>query len=137
MDLCAGAATLVAGTPVQGDTSLSSNDLQFAANTCVPRNNAGPDDFYNVTVGVGQTLTATATPTGSSSFTDLALILLTSCTDLCCWANSDTGRGATPEVLTYTNATGSLQNLVLVVDTYDNGYGDSAGPYTLSIALAP
>jgi hypothetical protein len=130
VDLCAAAQVLTPGGIVHGDTSLSFNDLEFTSDTCVTGSNAGPDDFYSVALGMGQTLTATLVPVGLA---DLQLHLLTSCSDLCCWAGMDEGGAGAQEVLSYHNVTNGPQTLILVVDTFLDE--SSAGAYDLTVAV--
>lgn len=127
-DNCASAVTLVSGQRVTGSNVGANNgvDLQPAA-SCVPYGNSGGDLFYRVSVPAGQTLTATTSGDGE---TDVVLLLLDGCAGNCCLAGADAADLL--ETLRYTNATGALQDLILVVDGYRS---EDVGAFTLDVTV--
>jgi hypothetical protein len=131
-DACSGALVLQSGQTVTGNTTGLGNDTQMTmANSCTGYANSGADTYHRVTIPAGQTLTATL-----ETLTDHAMYLLDSCTGACCWAGVDDS-ATDSEVLSYTNATGATQELLLVVDSFDatSGGENVAGPYELGITI--
>ncbi|MEW5850202.1 MAG: hypothetical protein AB2A00_15545 [Myxococcota bacterium] len=115
-DACRNAAPLPdAITPLNDDqhTTLNgaANDHEFSEPTCLGSRMPGSDTFFSLALEPQQTLTVTLDSTDN-----LALYLLSSCTDNCCWAGADETTSGV-ETLTYTNATGVRQDLILVVDS--------------------
>lgn len=129
LDTCAGAVDLTAmasgadGVTVNGDLTGFANDVQPPM-ACTGFSNDGPDAIYLVTIGNGQTVTATLTPQGW----DGALTLVQPCvmTPLCLAGSDSTN----PEVASYTAT--SPTAVYIVVDSYDPTV---FGRYTLNVRV--
>jgi|GEM_PF-1542539 len=115
---------------LSGDTCDSEN---FVANLeCAAYTELGLDEFYEIYLLPGAGFTATIT-----NEADGALWVLDACEDIgnenCLGYADDTLTGE-PEVVSYTNYTGSDKGVWLVVDSYGT---DSCGAFTGEIVLTP
>ncbi len=128
-DTCAAATVLDVSTgsaQVSGSTYRGTNDAD-PGSACTGSTTSGPDVFYAVSLGAGQTLKATATPSGSY---DTALYVLPACGSTSCLAGSDASFTSGAETVTYTAT--SAQTVYLGVDGYQAG---DAGDFDLQVTV--
>jgi hypothetical protein len=95
--------------------------------------NTGPDRVYSVTVGAGQTLTATVTPLTSWDPGIYAIVgPAANClaSGSICAAGSDSGGSSMPDTITYTNSSTTSQTVFVVVDRFTSG---TVGDFNLTI----
>ncbi len=126
-DTCAEAiSALPVGTGAfAGDLSGAANDLSPVA-PCLLTPAQGGEGFAKVLVEDGQTLTVTANMPDS----DTALYLVYNCVQAASCLLGANVATVGPETVTYTNTTGGLENIYIVVDSVN-----AAGPYNLDIDL--
>ncbi|HEY3357595.1 MAG TPA: hypothetical protein VGQ83_30365 [Polyangia bacterium] len=137
-DTCANADTVTVGT-VDGTTVGFTNDYSggSSAEGCTS-SDEGPDHVYLATIPVGQRLSVTVGPdSAASTFLPSVYLIAGPATACDAYPRACLGAksGATfdaPAVLRYTNSTGAIQNVLIVVD--GSGAAD-AGAYKLTTAL--
>jgi cysteine-rich repeat protein len=91
----------------------------------------GVDMVFSLTVGAGQILDVTQTPSAQN---DAVLLLTTACPDptATCLTYADDGYLGEAESFTYTNTTSAAQTLFIIADNFDPG---ATGPFTLDVKL--
>ncbi len=128
-DTCGGALAISAGGSVSGDTTSATADYNPSSPTCSPDFATGPDVVYSFTAPSTKAYTIMVSPTNSTY--DPVLYVETACpfTDSStCAAGSDSAGAGTSETVTL-NATAGTTYFIVV-----DGWGQSAGPYTLSVS---
>jgi hypothetical protein len=133
-EVCANPIPVMPGTLTGESTTGYSNQLAPAI-TCTGFGTSGPDRVYVVSVPAGQRLTASVTPTGTG---DPAIYLVQGPAAACtatpaCLNGDDSGAAGSTNTATWVNATGTPQQVFVVVDS-DSGPVSS---YTLTTALGP
>lgn len=130
-DTCAGALGLPCTTiSISGTTTGASDDYTPAlpnSGGCTGFSALGADIVYSVTLGDGGSLALTYT-----SQADASIYLLDACVspgDAACVAGADNTLTGDPEVLNFTNSTGSTKTYYLILDTFGTG---TSGLFTLT-----
>ncbi|MCA2981488.1 MAG: hypothetical protein INH37_24705, partial [Myxococcaceae bacterium] len=144
-ETCASPAALTPNTTIIGSLSGLSNDLALReTNACLSRSlSSGPDGVYSLPVPDGQRLTARLTPTfdvtlnavigGSTSCGTLGPTGQTQ--GITCVAGSDelnSPLNPGVELVTFANATGAMQSVLLLVDSAS----PSAGRFDLTTTVS-
>jgi hypothetical protein len=124
-DVCSTAQAVPSATTLTAETTNGfTNDMTPATGTsalCTGYGAPGPDKVYAITLNSAQMLTVTATPVAGN---DLSLYLVggppTNCSPLVpqCLAGRDQGGNGGTETVTYTNNTGAMQTVYVVIDSY-------------------
>lgn len=132
---CGNAVPIVSTGTITGETTVGFTNNLAPASTCTGFSTNGPDKVYSISVGPGQTLTATVTPTAGG---DPSLYLIDSPASNCtaaptCLVGSDDGGSSEPDTITYANTSGAAKTVFLVID----GFFATGYAYTLTTALAP
>ncbi len=125
---CTSATVVSDGDTISGDNPALGTDTLDSA--CLS-SDTGTVLYYSVTVPDGMSLNVNVTP---SSYWNPNIRLLDSCGATACMANADGGYSGDPESLSYTNTTGSSQDLILAVGSSGTG---SPGPFDMSVSVAP
>jgi hypothetical protein len=110
------------------------DDYDFGGQSCTGWDAPGPDVSYRVTVPAGQTLDASAFGTDSSSPLDLALYVLTDCSDpsqSCVSGSDQVITGQTPEAVTYSPST--TETVYVIVDSFLGSPNASSAGYQIDI----
>jgi len=138
-DTCANAVPITMSGTISGESTLTyANDIvtPIPTTNCSGSTssfaNSGADKIYSVTLTAGQVLTATVTPVAGF---DPAILLLANCvpSTSTCLAGDDVGTAGSVDELTYTNNTGSMQTVYVVVDRFTNS--GAGGSYSLTINI--
>jgi hypothetical protein len=123
---CASATMVMNGTMLANE----STDLATTSLGAVCLSGAtGKQLFYALTLAPGETLTATATPTGNW---DPVLRLLDACTATTCTAQGDGLGAGVAEKLAYTNPDSAPKSFILGVGSYDSA---TPGAFKLAIDI--
>lgn len=123
-DTCAGALAVVPGIEyVDQDSTGLANNLEFSLNAGCGSGTSykAPDAIYSIAVPNGKKLTVRVQPSalGGGQW-DPAIMLLTDCNNAAsCVAGIDDALPISkPEILSYTNSSGTQQTIYIVVDSY-------------------
>ena len=134
-DTCATAETLTPGTTITGTTVGYTDDYASGTNCATAsQQGSGPDRAYTINVPSGKRLSVTATP--EAQF-DVMLNFYGSAagcvrTGATCLAGRDSGQPGQVEQLAWSNSSGQLQTVLVVVD----GFGpQESGTYQLVATL--
>ena len=136
-DVCSAPTPItMSGTLAGQSTAGFSNNYAPDSNnaTCTGDDNTGLDRVYSVTLTAGQVLTVTATPTATG---DLGVYLIAGPAANCttnptCLNGMDVGFDGVAETATYTNATGALLTVFIVVDSF---YPNTPFSYSLNVSI--
>lgn len=126
--------TCMNATAVMNGTSLTDQDAsggtENATGACLPTA-TGTVLYYRATVGAGETLRVTATPTSPS--VNPVIRALNACGATSCLGSSDSAGAGQPETLTYSNRAMGPQTVYLAVGGATNA---SNGAFNLAVSLA-
>ncbi len=118
--------TVQNGEVITGDTCDGVNNI--ASLDCGSYTENGLEDYYEIVMPAGSTITATVT----YDTADGALWLLDGCSEpFSCLAYADDTLDGDSEVISYTNTSGADMVVYLVVDSWGT---DACGTYTLEFA---
>ncbi len=136
-ETCATAEPIMMNGTITGQTLVGyqSNVGSSTSVGACTYSNTGVERVYEVSVGPGQVLTATATPTGTTSW-DVGIYAVAgpasncSATSSVCLAGSDANGAGAADSITYTNSGTTAQSVFVIVDRYLSG---TVGEFSLTI----
>lgn len=129
-DVCTSATRVGSGT-TSGTTAGFVNDYGAGA-MCV--GTAGVDRVYVVSVGAGQTLTAAVTPTTAGFDPSISLEAACGIEPRVCLAGNDSGGVSATNTVSYSNTSGTAEDIFIVIDT---ALGSApGGTFDLTVTLA-
>lgn len=138
-DVCAGPATLTAGAPLTGQTTLGyTNDYESGTGTvgCSSTGTSGPDRVYQVSIPANQRGVVTVTPTADAGF-DPSVNLVEGAAAVCsamprtCAAGANSAISNRPESASLYNTTGAARTLFAIVDSSGPG-----GAFDIALSAA-